>query len=91
METPALAPELAYVLLLFALFVVPRVLQRYRLPAAITSFGLGAGAGMGLGLFRDDPTIEILSTFGIVSLFLFASPRVRDTPCARARKRRDAS
>ena len=27
---------------------------------------------MGLGLFQHDPTVELLSTFGIVSLFLFA-------------------
>jgi Kef-type K+ transport system membrane component KefB len=77
MEVPARLPqELVYVLLLFALFVVPRFLQRYRLPAAVTSFALGAVAGMGFGLFRDDPTIQILSTFGIVSLFLFAGLEV---------------
>jgi len=71
-----LPSELVYVLLIFALFVVPRFLQRFRLPAAVTSFGLGAAAGMGFGAFRDDPTIQILSTFGIVSLFLFAGLEV---------------
>ncbi len=71
-ESPGLARELDYVLLLFALFVVPRVLQRYRLPGAVTSVGLGVLAGLGLGLFRDDPTIYLLATLGIVALFLFA-------------------
>ncbi len=71
-DAPHLTSEFIYVGLLFALFVVPRVLQRYRIPAAITSLALGAGAGMGLGLFQDDSTLKILSTFGIVSLFLFA-------------------
>jgi Kef-type K+ transport system membrane component KefB len=71
-----LPPELAYVVLLFALFVVPRFLQRYRLPAAVTAVALGAWAGIGLGLFQDDATIQILSTFGIVSLFLFAGLEV---------------
>ena len=71
-----LPAELAYVLLLFALFVVPRFLQRYRLPAAVTSFILGGVSGMGFGLFRNDPTIQILSTLGIVSLFLFAGLEV---------------
>jgi Kef-type K+ transport system membrane component KefB len=71
-EGPGLARELDYVLLLFALFVVPRVLQRYRLPGAVTSVGLGILAGLGLGLFRDDPTIHLLATLGIVALFLFA-------------------
>jgi Kef-type K+ transport system membrane component KefB len=65
-------PEVAYVLLLFGLFVVPRMLQRYRIPAAITSLLLGALAGPVFGLFLHDRTIELLSTLGIVSLFLFA-------------------
>lgn len=64
--------ELSYILLLFGLFVLPRFLQRYRIPSAITSLGLGAALGMGFGLFRHDSTVELLSTFGIVSLFLFA-------------------
>ncbi len=73
MPQPGAVPsELQYVLLLFALLVVPQVLRRYRLPAAITSVALGAGAGLGLGLFFGDPTIGLLSTLGITSLFLFA-------------------
>jgi Kef-type K+ transport system membrane component KefB len=64
--------ELSYILLLFGLFVLPRLLQRYRIPSAITSLGLGAVLGMGFGLFVHDPAVELLSTFGIVSLFLFA-------------------
>lgn len=71
-----LPPELQYVALLFLIFVVPRVLQRFRLPAAVTSVGLGALAGIGLGLFEGDHTIELLSTLGIVSLFLFAGLEV---------------
>mgnify|MGYP001598046216 FL=1 len=66
------SPELSYILLLFALFVVPRFLQRYRLPSAVTSVGIGAAAGLGFGLFRQDATIGLLATLGIVSLFLFA-------------------
>jgi Kef-type K+ transport system membrane component KefB len=64
--------EVTYVALLFGLFVVPRLLQRARIPAAITSLALGMAAGPGLGLFLHDPTIGLLSTLGIVSLFLFA-------------------
>lgn len=66
-----MASELQYLGVLFALFVVPRVLQRFRLPAAVTGLALG-GAASAAGLFRDDPTIHVLSTFGIVALFLFA-------------------
>jgi Kef-type K+ transport system membrane component KefB len=77
MDEPAWRPEFrddfAYVVLIFALFVVPRVLQRYRVPTAVTSLGLGALAGgCGLHLFEDDSTITLLSTLGISSLFLFA-------------------
>jgi Kef-type K+ transport system membrane component KefB len=64
--------ELQYVALLFVLFVLPRVLQRYRLPSAITCVALGAIAGIGFGLFQHDAAVSLLSTLGIVSLFLFA-------------------
>jgi Kef-type K+ transport system membrane component KefB len=63
--------DVSYVILLFVLFVLPRFLQRYRLPGAITSLGLGAAA-TALGLFQHDDTIALMATFGIVSLFLFA-------------------
>jgi Kef-type K+ transport system membrane component KefB len=77
MPAPTAAPaELDYILLLFALFVVPRMLQRYRLPSAVTSVALGIAAGLGLGLFTHDPTIRLLATLGIVSLFLFAGLEV---------------
>ncbi len=71
-----LPQEILYVALLFALFVVPKLLQRFRLPSAITSLGLGAAAGLGFGLFGGDTTIQLLASFGIVSLFLFAGLEV---------------
>ncbi len=66
------SPELAYVLLIFCLFVVPKFLQRFRVPSAITNFGLGMIAGMVLNLFHHDQTISLLATLGIVALFLHA-------------------
>jgi Kef-type K+ transport system membrane component KefB len=63
--------DLGFILLLFALFVVPKALQRYRIPAAITSLVMGALA-VNTGLMGENPTIQLLSTLGIVSLFLFA-------------------
>lgn len=68
--------ELTYIVLLFGLFVVPRILQGFGLPTAITSLALGGALGLGLGLFQHDPTITLLSTFGIVALFLFAGLEV---------------
>jgi len=67
-----LTTELGYVALLFTLFVLPRVLQRWRIPTAITALGLGAAAGAGFGLFTQDATVHLLASFGIVALFLFA-------------------
>ena len=68
--------EIAYVALLFGLFVVPRILQRFGVPTAITAFALGAVASLGLGLFRSDETVALLATLGIVALFLFAGLEV---------------
>lgn len=67
-----LSPEIVYVAVLFVLFVLPRMLQRFGVPAAVTAFLLGAGAGLGLGLFHDDATMHLLAAFGVTALFLFA-------------------
>jgi Kef-type K+ transport system membrane component KefB len=63
--------ELAFIALLFGLFIVPKALQRFRLPGAITSLLMGIAA-RALGFFPEDPTLQLLSTLGIVALFLFA-------------------
>ncbi|MEO5566908.1 MAG: cation:proton antiporter [Gemmatimonadaceae bacterium] len=63
--------DLTYVVLLFALVVVPKALQRYRIPGAVTSLLLGLAAGL-FGLLEVNDTLRLLSTFGIVALFLFA-------------------
>ena len=70
-----MSSDLSYVALLFVLFVIPRFLQRFRLPAAITSLLLGIAAGE-LGLFEHDATLLLLSTLGITTLFLFAGLEV---------------
>lgn len=70
--TPARIPEqLSFIGLIFALFLVPKLLQRYKLPGAITALLLGVVASL-LGWLHGDPTINLLSTLGIVALFLFA-------------------
>ena len=63
--------DVALVALLLVLIVLPRVLQRYRLPGAITSLALGFAAQQ-LGLIPPTATLNLLSTLGIVALFLFA-------------------
>ncbi|MEO8030378.1 MAG: cation:proton antiporter [Gemmatimonadota bacterium] len=77
MNADTLPVEVLHLILLFTLFVLPRMLQRFRLPMAVTSVGIGAGLGLGLGWFERDPTVHLLATFGIVSLFLFAGLEVQ--------------
>jgi Kef-type K+ transport system membrane component KefB len=78
--------EVGYVLLIFVIFIVPKVLQRYRLPAAISGFGLGLAAGMGFGYFQGDATIKLLATLGIVTLFLHAGLDINVAELHRNRK-----
>lgn len=63
--------DLLYVLLIFGLFVLPKLLQRYALPGAITSLLLGFLAAH-FAFLPDDHTLSLLATFGIVALFLWA-------------------
>lgn len=68
--------DVQYILLVLALFVGPRLLQRYRIPNGISCLALGLAVGIGLGGFNGDTAIDLLSTLGIVSLFLFAGMEV---------------
>jgi Kef-type K+ transport system membrane component KefB len=68
----ATASEIQLVGLLLGLFILPRFLQRFRVPGAVTSFVLGGVVGPGFGHFTEDSTVQLLSTFGIVALFLCA-------------------
>ena len=71
-----LTRELAYLILIFGLMVIPRVMQRFRIPAPVSSFGLGMAAALFLGSFSQDVTLSLLATLGISSLFLFAGLEV---------------
>ena len=68
--------EIAYLVLLFALLVVPRWLQRFKLPAPITALLMGVGAMLLWGDRAHDPVVVLLSIIGISSLFLFAGLEV---------------
>ena len=68
--------ELLYLILIFALLVVPRVLQRWKLPAPLTCLLLGLLAMLAWPDRVHDPVIVLLSTLGISSLFLFAGLEV---------------
>lgn len=68
--------ELVYLLLIFALLVIPRALQRFCLPAPLTCLLFGIVAMLWLGDRAHDPVISLLATLGISSLFLFAGLEV---------------
>ena len=71
-ESPEKIPgQVGLIGLLFALFLVPKALQRFRIPGAITSLLMGLAASA-LGWLPNDVTLRLFSTLGIVSLFLFA-------------------
>jgi Kef-type K+ transport system membrane component KefB len=67
---------LIYLAVVFGLLVIPRALQRFRLPAPLTCFAFGIIVA---GFFKplvNDSVISILSTLGIAALFLFAGLEV---------------
>jgi Kef-type K+ transport system membrane component KefB len=70
-EVTKISQDITYVLLLVALVVIPKALQRYNLPGAVTSLVLGLLFSVG-GVIAPSTTLSLLSTFGIVALFLFA-------------------
>ena len=82
---PALTSELAYLLLIFGLMVIPRAVQRFRIPAPLTSIGFGMVAAVFLSSFSQDATLALLATLGISSLFLFAGLEIEVEDLRRGR------
>jgi Kef-type K+ transport system membrane component KefB len=66
-----ISSDVALVILFLVLIVVPRILQRYRIPGAVTALVLGFTAHQ-LGWVESTPGLRLFSTLGIVALFLFA-------------------
>src|SRR6201999_777411 len=65
-----------YLAVVFGLLVIPRALQRFRLPAPLTCFAFGIIVA---GFFKPlvtDSVVQYLSTLGIAALFLFAGLEV---------------
>ena len=68
--------EIIFLMLVFALMVVPRMLQRFRIPAPISSFALGLVATLSALNLHQSGTLALLAILGISSLFLFAGLEV---------------
>jgi Kef-type K+ transport system membrane component KefB len=67
---------LIYLGMVFCLLVVPRALQRFRLPAALVSFALGIVVATFYKPLVGDRVMAVVAMLGIASLFLFAGLEV---------------
>jgi len=70
------ATTLTYLIMIFGLLVVPRALQRFRLPAPLTCFVLGIVVAIYSKRMVSDRVGAVVATFGIASLFLLAGLEV---------------
>lgn len=68
--------DVIYLLLIFALLVIPRAVQRFSVPAPLTCLLFGIGAVLWLGDGAHDAVVNLLAILGISSLFLFAGLEV---------------
>lgn len=82
---PRIDPEILVLLLICGLLIVPRALQRFRIPAPLTCFAFGIWAGISAPQHAHDPTLMLLAALGISSLFLFAGLEVDLEAFARGR------
>jgi len=62
--------------LILALLVVPRALQRFRLPAPLTCFIFGVAAAILFKSVLNGSVLAVVSTLGVASLFLLAGLEV---------------
>jgi len=67
---------LVYLLSIFGLLVVPRALQRFRLPAPLTCFVLGIVVAVWFKQLFNEQVFNVVATLGIAALFLFAGLEV---------------
>ncbi len=67
---------LIYLAAIFGLLVIPRALQRFRLPAPLTCFAFGIGISILFKTLVGDRVLAVVATLGIASLFLFAGLEV---------------
>ena len=69
--------QLAYLILICGLLVVPGLLQRLRIPPPLTSFALGIVVVLSLSLQNHpDAAVQLLAALGISTLFLYAGLEV---------------
>lgn len=69
-------PAVLYLAIVFVLLVIPRALQRFRLPAPLTCFAFGIIVAIFLKDLGEDSVVHATATLGIAALFLFAGLEV---------------
>lgn len=82
---PTGAMELVYLGLALVLLLVPRLLQRFAVPAPLSAFALGLAGAVLLPGLPADPALALLAVLGISSLFLFAGLEIELDAFRRAR------
>ncbi|MGD9592661.1 MAG: cation:proton antiporter [Candidatus Berkiella sp.] len=81
-----LSPESKYFFLIFVLFIFPKFFTRFGVPQALISFVFGIFCSQSLNLFEHDPTVKILASLGIISLFLYAGLEIDFTELKKYKK-----
>jgi len=66
------SPELLAIVGIIGVHLIPKALQRLRIPAPVTALLLGAVFALFAPTVSKDSTLYLASTLGIASLFLFA-------------------
>ncbi len=68
--------EIHLLILISALFIIPKLLERANIPSPISCLIIGIVLATSIPLLAGDKTIGILATLGICSLFMFAGLEV---------------
>jgi len=77
--------ELAYLLLICGLMLIPGLLQRFRVPPPLTCFLLGLALILAVpGIHHGDAAVHLLAALGIPTLFLYAGLEVELATLRRA-------
>lgn len=71
-----LKSQLLYLSVILAIILVPKIIQRFKIPSPLTCFVLGALLSLFSSEYVHDPVIGLLAILGISSLFLFAGLEV---------------
>ncbi len=77
--------QILFLALIAALMVVPRVLQRWRIPAPLGAFAIGMLASFAAPGFVPDNVLHLLATLGISAVFLFAGVELEPDDFRRGR------